>query len=133
MSSRFFARLLSGALLAGLGLAASAPTRTFAVDLPYRGLIELDHGSSLAGIPRYSRYFVDFVLNGDVLDTNHSVYENGLVNQLGQKGLSMSGSYANPFRFLQFRLDPSGPPADDGHSGAPQQFSKLAAEGLTSA
>ncbi|MEB3255621.1 MAG: hypothetical protein VKJ05_04440 [Synechococcaceae cyanobacterium] len=89
----------------------STPHRLPAADLSYRGLIELDHGSSLNGIPRYSRYFVDFVLNGDVLDTDHTVRENDFVNQLGQRGLTTYANFTNPFRHLRFRLDPSGPAA----------------------
>ncbi|MEB3317649.1 MAG: hypothetical protein VKO39_05855 [Cyanobacteriota bacterium] len=90
---------------------ASTPTQTRAADLAYRGLIELDYGSSLAGIPRHSRYFVDLVLNGDVLDTNHAFDENAFVNQLGQKGITTYGVFENIFRSLRFTLDPSGPPA----------------------
>lgn len=111
MTSRIVSRLLSGALSAGLGLLASTPLPSLAADLHYRGLIELDYGSSLSGIPRHSRYFVDFILNGDALDTNHVVIENGLINQVGQKGLTTFGTFSNPFRFLQFRLDNSGPAA----------------------
>jgi hypothetical protein len=111
MTSRIVSRLLSGALLAGVGLLASMTSPASAVDLHYRGLIELDHGSSLSGIPRHSRYFVEFFLDGDVLDTNHLVFENSLTNQVGQKGLTTFGAFSNPFRYLRFRRDPSGPAA----------------------
>ena len=92
VKEEIIARLLSGALWAGLGLPASTPLPSLAADLHYRGLIELDYGSSLSGIPRHSRYFVDFILNGDALDTNHLVIENSLINQVGQKGLTTFGN-----------------------------------------
>ncbi|MEB3335494.1 MAG: hypothetical protein VKP70_10980 [Cyanobacteriota bacterium] len=91
----------------------SLPLSAEAADLAYRGLIELDHGSSLQGIPRYSRYSVYFVLNGDVLDTDHTALENDLVNANGVHGITTYGNFTNPFRFLSLSLDPSGPAAEE--------------------
>ncbi|MFM7264648.1 MAG: hypothetical protein ACKOZW_03450 [Cyanobium sp.] len=111
MASGLVGRLCSGALVAGLAMLASTAAPAEAAALAYRGLIEMDHGSSITGIPRHSRYYVDIVLDGDVIDTDDTVLENGFVNQLGQKGLTTYGNFANPFRHLRFSLDPSGPPA----------------------
>lgn len=102
---------MRGALLAGLGVLATMPGQMLAADLAYRGLIELDNGSSLAQIPKGSRYFVDFVLNGDVLDTDDTAFENAFTNTEGYKGITTIGIFSNPFRFLRFTLDPSGPAA----------------------
>lgn len=96
--------------LLGLGVLLQAPE---AAALQYRGLIELDHGSSLVGIPRHSRYVVDFALNGAVLDTDHSAFTNALVNANGVNGVTMTGSFPSPFRYLRFTADPSGPPTLD--------------------
>ena len=111
MASEVVGRLLSGAVVAGLGILATTAAPAGAAGLAYRGLIELDHGSSITGIPRHSRYYVDIVLDGDVIDTDHTVRENDFVNQLGQRGLTTYGNFSNPFRHLRFSLDPSGPPA----------------------
>ncbi|MFM7640808.1 MAG: hypothetical protein ACKO45_04575 [Cyanobium sp.] len=89
------------------------PSQLLAADLSYRGLIEFDHGSSLPDIPKGSRYIVDFVLNGDVPDTDHSFFENSFENTDGNRGITTFGNFTNPFRYLRFTLDPSGPPALD--------------------
>jgi len=100
-----------------------------ATPLSYRGLIELDHGSSIPGIPRYSRYWVDFILNGAVLDTDHFVEENAIENANGVKGISTAGLFPTPFLSLSLIADPTGPAtldlsglnfgyADTGGSGA---------------
>jgi hypothetical protein len=75
--------------------------------LKYRGLIELDHGSSIVDIPRHSRYWVDFTLDGSIVDTQHTVFENGLVNANGVHGITALGSYLPPFLDLKFTADSS--------------------------
>lgn len=95
-------------LLLLVGLGALLPAQQAAA-LQYRGLIELDHGSSIVGIPRHSRYFVDFVLDGSVVDTDHSAFVNALVNANGVNGVTMTGSFPSPFRWLRFTADPDGP------------------------
>ena len=99
---------MRGPLLAGLGVLATMPGQMLAADLAYRGLIELDKGSSLAQISTGSRYFVDFVFNGDVLDTDDTAFENAFTNTEGNKGITTIGIFSNPYRFLRFTLDPSG-------------------------
>lgn len=89
------------------------PRPSEAAPLSYRGLIELDHGSSIPGIPRYSRYLVDFILNGSVRDTDHFVEENAIENANGVKGISTAGLFPTPFLYLRFTADPSGPPTLD--------------------
>jgi hypothetical protein len=89
------------------------PRPSDAASLSYRGLIELDHGSSIPGIPRNSRYRVDFTLNGAVLDTDHFVEENAIENANGVHGISTAGLFATPFLYLRFTADPSGPPTLD--------------------
>lgn len=100
------AALLSGCLLLPAQGHAAAP-------LHYRGLIELDHGSSIAAMPRHSRYFVEFILEGSVQDTDHSFWENGFTNANGNKGISFTGRFPTPFRFLRFTPDPTGPATVD--------------------
>lgn len=95
--------LLPLAVLGALGQASGAAP----IPLAYRGLIELDHGSSIVGVPRHSRYWVDFVLDGSVIDDSHVVLENGFVNQNGIRGLSTMGLYPPPFLFLQLTPDSS--------------------------
>ena len=82
---------------------------TEAAPYSYRGLIELDHGSSVPGIPSHSRYWVDFILNGAVLDTDHFVEENAIENANGVHGLSTAGLFPTPFLSLRFSADPTGP------------------------
>jgi hypothetical protein len=94
---------LSVAVLGSLAQASGAAP----LPLQYRGLIELDHGSSIVGIPRHSRYWVDFTLDGSVVDTQHTVFENGLVNANGVKGITALGSYPPPFLNLKFTADSS--------------------------
>lgn len=95
--------LCSVAALGAWGHAAVAAP----LPLPYRGLIELDHGSSIVGVPKHSRYWVDFVLDGSVIDDSHVVFENGFVNADGIRGLSTMGLYPPPFLFLQLTPDSS--------------------------
>ena len=73
----------------------------------YQGLIDFDYGSSIAGLAKRSRYFVDFVLDGSVLDTDHTVFENDLYNANGVRGLTTIGSFAKPFVSLRLTLDPT--------------------------
>lgn len=94
---------MSAAVLAGFAPASEASL----LPLRYRGLIELDHGSSIVGIPRHSRYWVDFILDGSLVDTQHTAFENGLVNADGIHGITALGSYPPPFRFLKFTADSS--------------------------
>jgi hypothetical protein len=105
------------------------PLPSEAMQFSYQGLIELDHGSSIPGIPRHSRYWVDFILNGSVLDTDHFVEENAIENANGVKGISTAGLFPTPFLYLRFTADPTGPAtldlsglnfnyADTGGSGA---------------
>jgi len=79
----------------------------------FRGLIELDHSNSIPGIPRHSRYWVDFTLNGAVLDTDHFVEEDAIKNANGVHGISIAGLYSTPFLYLRFTADPSGPATPD--------------------
>lgn len=95
--------LLSVAALGALGHAAAAAP----LPMPYRGLIELDHGSSIVGVPRHSRYWVDFVLDGSIIDHSHVVFENGFVNGNGVRGISTMGLFPPPFLFLQLTADSS--------------------------
>jgi hypothetical protein len=92
--------------LAALGVVGQAGVAA-PLPLAYRGLIELDHGSSIVGIPRHSRYWVDFVLDGSVIDDSHVVFENAFVNAYGVHGLSTMGLYPPPFLFIQFTADSS--------------------------
>lgn len=100
--SRFASKsLVILALLLGAHQSAQAAT------YQYRGLIDLDYGSSIPGAPKHSRYFVDFMLNGADLDTDHTVFENDLTNANGIRGLTTMGSYSNPIVWLQLTLDPT--------------------------
>lgn len=67
----------------------------------------MDHGSSIVGIPRHSRYIVDFTLDGSIVDTQHTVFQNGLVNANGVYGITAEGSYPPPFLDLRFTADTS--------------------------
>jgi hypothetical protein len=89
------------------------PRPSEAASLSYRGLIELDHGSSIPGIPRNSRYWVDFTLNGAVLHTDHFVEENAIDNANGMHGISTAGLFNTPFLYLRLTANPSGPPTLD--------------------
>jgi hypothetical protein len=73
----------------------------------YHGLIELDYGSSIPGAPKHTRYFVDFALNGDILDTDHTVFEYDFYNANGVRGLTTMGSFGSPISSLQLTLDPT--------------------------
>lgn len=73
----------------------------------YQGLIDLDYGSSIPGAPKHSRYFVDFILNGAILDTDNSVYENDIYNANGVRGLTTVGSFSAPIISLRLTLDPT--------------------------
>jgi len=75
MASEVVGRLLSGAVVAGLGILASTPAPAGAAGLASRGLIELDHGSNITGIPRHSRYSVDSVLDGAELTDQAGVLQ----------------------------------------------------------
>ncbi len=93
----------------GLSLAVlgplSQPIGAAPLPLQYRGLIELDHGSSIVDIPRFSRYGVDFTLDGSLVDTQHTVFENAFQNANGVKGITALGSYPPPFLNLKFTAD----------------------------
>lgn len=102
-----FRLLLAITLLAGSGQAATART------LSYRGLIELDHGSSIPGIPSNSRYVVDFSLDGSLHDTEHYARENSFFNGNGVLGITTEAYFAQPFRSLSFTADPTGPSTAD--------------------
>ena len=97
------------ALSFGLTFAVLGPLghASWAAPLPlqYRGLIELDHGSSIVDIPRFSRYWVDFTLDGSLVDTQHTAFENGLVNAEGIRGITALGSYPPPFLNLKLTAD----------------------------
>lgn len=99
--------MLAMSLLTGMTQAATAKTWS------YRGLMELDHGSSIPGIPRYSRYDVDFTLDRSVLDTDHCAWENGLENANGIRDITTQGYFATPFVSLRFTKDPTGPATPD--------------------
>lgn len=98
LASRTFVALV---LLMGTNQAAHANSYQF------HGLIDLDYGSSIPGAPKHSRYFVDFVLDGTVLDTDNTVFENDLTNANGVRGLTTMGSFNNPITSLRLTLDPS--------------------------
>jgi hypothetical protein len=98
--------VIIGVSVAVLGPLAQA-SGAAPLPLKYRGLIELDHGSSIVDIPRHSRYWVDFTLDGSIVDTQHTVFENGLVNANGVPGITALGSYLPPFLDLKFTADTS--------------------------
>lgn len=100
--SRLASRALAAvALLVGVNQSAQATT------YQYHGLIELDYGSSIAGAPKHSRYFVDFSLNGAALDTDNTVFENDIYNANGIRGLTTMASFNNPIVSLRLTLDPT--------------------------
>jgi len=86
-----------------VGVNHSAQAATY----QYHGLIDLDYGSSIPGAPKHSRYFVDFTLNGADLDTDNTVFENGLSNVNGVRGLTTMASFSNPISSLRLTLDPT--------------------------
>jgi hypothetical protein len=102
LSSAFASKSLV-ALALFLGVTQSAQAASY----HYHGLIDLDYGSSIAGALKNSRYFVDFVLNGAVLDTDNSVFENDLYNANNVRGLTTTGSFDSPITSLRLTLDPS--------------------------
>jgi len=89
------------ALLVGVNQSAQA------ANYQYHGLIDLDYGSSIPGAPKYSRYFVDFILNGADLDTDNTVFENDFYNVNGVRGLTTIGTFNNPITWLRLTLDPT--------------------------
>jgi hypothetical protein len=89
------------ALLLGVNQTAQATT------YQYHGLIDFDYSSSLVGAPKHSRYFVDFILDGSVLDTDNTVFENDIYNANNIRGLTTMGSFNNPIISLQLTLDPT--------------------------
>lgn len=93
--------------LAILGLLLGVSQSAHAASYQYRGLIELDYGSSIVGAPKHTRYFVDFILNGADLDTDNTVYENDLYNANGVRGLTTMASFSNPITSLRLTLDPT--------------------------
>jgi hypothetical protein len=100
--SKFTSRTLALAvLLVGVNQSAQA------ANYQYHGLIDLDYGSSIPGAPKHSRYFVDFILNGADLDTDHTVFENDLYNANGVRGLTTMASFNNPISSLRLTLDPT--------------------------
>jgi hypothetical protein len=94
---------LSAVVISPLGQASGAAP----LPLQYRGLIELDHGSSIQGIPTKSRYRVDFTLDGSLLDTVHTAFENDIANIYGVRGISTIGHFPPPFLSLQFTAETS--------------------------
>ena len=91
--------------LAVLALTNGAIQPASAATYQYRGLIDLDYGSSIPGAPKHSRYFVDFTLDGSVLDTDHTVFENDIYNAYGVRGLTTTGVFDKPFTSLRLTLD----------------------------
>ncbi len=94
-------------LLVAVSLALGASQVAKATPYQYHGLIDLDYGSSIPGAPRHSRYFVDFTLDGSVLDRDNTVFENDLVNANGVRGLTTMGNFDSPFLSLRLTLDPT--------------------------
>ena len=84
-----------------MGASQAAKAKTF----QYHGLIDLDYGSSIIGAPRHSRYFVDFILDGSKLDTDHTVFENDLYNENGIRGLTTMGMFDKILTSFHFTLD----------------------------
>lgn len=99
-------RLASRSLVV-LALLLGVSPSVHAASYQYHGLIELDYGSSIPGAPKHSRYYVDFTLNGAVLDTDNTVFENDFYNANNIRGLTTMGSFNNPITSLQLTLDPS--------------------------
>lgn len=91
--------LVALALVMGTNQAANAKIYEF------HGLIELDHGSSIPGAPKHTRYFVDFSLDGSALDTDHDVFENDIDNAEGVRGLTTMGMFNSAMTSLRFTLD----------------------------
>jgi hypothetical protein len=96
---------LASRTLVALTLVIGTSQVAHATNYQYHGLIDLDYGSSIAGAPKHSRYFVDFILNGAVLDKDNTVFENDLTNANGVRGLTTMGSFDNPFISLRLTLD----------------------------
>jgi hypothetical protein len=71
------------------------------------GLIDLDYGSSISGAPKHTRYFIDFVLDGAILDNDHTVFENDITNVNGVRGLTTMGSFSSPIISRKLTLDPT--------------------------
>ena len=105
-SLNILAKLASRTLIA-LALLIGASQVAHAKPYQYHGLIDLDYGSSIPGAPKHSRYFVDFTLNGDDLDTDNTVFENDLYNADGVRGLTTMASFSNPISSLRLTLDPT--------------------------
>ncbi len=93
--------------MVALALLTGASEVAHARSYQYHGLIDLDYSSSIVGAPKHTRYFVDFVLNGDVLDTDHTVYENDISNLNDVRGLTTMGSFSGPILSFRLTLDPT--------------------------
>jgi hypothetical protein len=98
---------LASSGLAALFLLIGASQVATAKTYQYHGLIELEYGSSIAGAPKHSRYFVDFILDATALDTDHSIFENDLYNANGTRGLTTMGMFDKILTSLRFTLDPA--------------------------
>ena len=96
---------IASSSLIALTLLGSASQSASARTYQYHGLIELDYGSSIVGAPKHSRYFVDFILDGTKLDTDHSVFENDIYNADGIRGLTTMGMFDKILTSLRFTLD----------------------------
>ena len=102
----FVFKIASRSLIA-LALSGSASQSASAKTYQYHGLIDLDYGSSIVGAPRHTRYFIDFILDATKLDTDNTVFENGLSNAAGVRGITTMGMFDNILTSLRFTLDPT--------------------------
>jgi hypothetical protein len=105
-SVNFLHKLASPSLIA-LAALLGAGQSAHATSYQYHGLIDLDYGSSIAGAPKHTRYFIDFVLDGAVLDTDHTVFENDITNVNNVRGLTTMGSFSSPIISMKLTLDPT--------------------------
>ena len=119
--------VLAGAAMTSFGSAGAAAS----LPLQYRGLIEMDYGSSIVGLPRYSRYWVDFSLDGSIVDTQHTAFQNAFENAYGVKGITALGSYPPPFLNLKFTADSSNGLAPLDLSGLTFAYSDAGGSGVT--
>lgn len=111
-----FLQKLASACPIALAALLEAGQSAHATSYQYHGLIDLDYGSSISGAPKYTHYIIDFVLDGAILDNDHTVFENDITNVNGDRGLTTMGSFSSPIISRKLTLDPTSVGTLD-HSG----------------